>query len=83
MPEATEETTESLELTAEMLGQSLRVPKDEAYLLIQFGERRGWIRRIGTMPATNGRGRGASIYRIPTDFGTRLGALWDKRQGVQ
>lgn len=82
------EPEEMLEMTAEMLGESLRIPKDDAYLLIQFGERRGWVKRIGTMPqkpgplGTTTRGRGASIYRIPLHLGELLNAMWGKRQGV-
>jgi hypothetical protein len=75
---------EMLELTAEQLGTSLRIPALDAYLLIQFGERRGWIRRIGVVPSKPGqRARGAAIYAIPIDLGERLAVHWGKRQGVQ
>ncbi len=75
--------TENLELTAEMLGASLRIPKADAYGLIMFGEKKGWIRKIGNMPSPNGRGRGASIYSIPVDFGAKLAEMWADRKGVQ
>lgn len=66
-----------LEMTAEMLGEALRIDKDHAYGLIRFGEERGWVGKLGNMPAKNKRGRGATIYRIPRDLGARIKALWD------
>lgn len=74
---------EFLEMTAEMLGQSLAIPKARAYGLIKFGEEMRWIRKIGMMPTTTGRGRGATIYRIPVELGEMLRALWANRKGVQ
>lgn len=73
---------EMLELTAEMLGQSLRIPAADAYLLIQFGELRGWVKRIGVVPTPGQRQRGAAIYAIPVDLGARIAIHWGKRQGV-
>jgi len=70
-----------LEMTSEMLGESLSIPKETAYLLVQFGEKMGWIKKIGNMPPKgNGKGRGATIYAIPVNFGDRVAQLWETRK---
>lgn len=67
-----------LEMTAEMLGEAMRIPKDHATSLIKFGEQRGWVSKLGFMPGSKGRGRGATIYKIPRDLGAKIGEVWAK-----
>jgi hypothetical protein len=70
--------TETVEMTAEDLGAALRIDKGHAYGLIRFGEERGWITKIGTKPSGTGRGRGATIYKIPKNLGNMIQELWAK-----
>jgi hypothetical protein len=79
----TDATTPMIEATSEMLGESLKVSKDAAYLLIQFGEKLGWIKKIGNMPPKgNGKGRGSTIYGIPTNLIDRIAQIWETRQPI-
>lgn len=72
----TTDNPQTIDLTTEMVAESLSISKDEAYLLIRFGEARGWITKAGALAGANGKGRGPVIYRIPVDLGARIASLW-------
>lgn len=77
------DATPTEQMTCEQLALSLGVPKEDAYCLVQFCEKLGWITKAGNLPAPAKRGRGATIYAVPEDLGDRLAKLWGSRKAVQ
>lgn len=74
---------ERIEATCEQIAVSLNIPKEDAYCLVQFGEKRGWIKKLGNMPTANKRGRGATIYAVPVNFADRIAQIWETRKPIE
>lgn len=64
-------------MTKDQLATALDLTPEEAYTLLRFGESRGFVKQVGTMPAPRGKkGRGPTLYRVDKEFPHHMYQLW-------
>lgn len=64
-----------MQMTTQQIADALGIDKAEAYNLVSFMEKRGWIRPCGTHKVAGAKGKGSTIYELDQSLVTNMSNL--------